>query len=146
MTLVEVDAVDADNIESVLAVSAAPGQEAYVASVATYLALSAYQQIWIPVAFRVGDEIVGFAQWAFDPSDGTYTIGGVLIDAKRQGQGLGRRAMTALIDVLRERPDCGPIALTVDVDNTRAHALYTSLGFAETGEKLDGDLIMMLPG
>jgi diamine N-acetyltransferase len=146
VTVIEVVAVDADNIEAVLAVSAAPGQEAYVASVATYLALSAYEHIWTPVAFRVGNEIVGFAQWAFDPSDGTHTIGGVLIDAKRQGQGLGRRAMTSLIDVLRLRPHCGPIALTVDVDNTRAHALYTSLGFAETGEKLDGDLIMILPG
>jgi diamine N-acetyltransferase len=140
----EVVAVDADNIGAVLAVSAAPGQEAYVASVATYIALSAYEKIWTPVAFRVGDEIVGFAQWAFDPSDGTHTIGGVLIDAKRQGQGLGRRAMTSLIDVLRRRPDCGPIALTVHVDNTRARALYTTLGFAETGEKLDGDLIMIL--
>jgi diamine N-acetyltransferase len=62
----------------------------------------------------------------------------------RQGQGLGRRAMTALIATLRERPDCGPIALTVRGENTAARGLYASLGFAETGEVVDGERVMML--
>jgi diamine N-acetyltransferase len=145
MTVVEVVALDADNIEAVLAVTAAPGQEAYVSSVASYVALSAYEKIWTPVAFRVDGEIVGFAQWALDPADGLYCIGGVVIDAARQGQGLGRRAMSSLLGWLRQQPDCGGIALSVHADNQRARALYTSLGFLETGEELAGELVMVLP-
>lgn len=141
----EVVGLDADNIDDVLAVSAGPGQDAYVRSVAYYVALATYEQIWTPVAFLAGSDVVGFAQWALDPADGTYCIGGVVIDAPRQGQGLGRRAMSSLIGWLRRRPDCGPIALSVHADNQRAHTLYTSLGFLDTGEELEGELVMILP-
>jgi diamine N-acetyltransferase len=145
MSVVQVVGLDAGNIEDVLAVSAAPGQEAYVRPVAWYVALSTYERVWTPVTFLVDSEVVGFAQWAFDPADGMYCIGGVVIDAARQGQGLGRHAMSALVDSLRERPDCGPIALSVDVDNERARALYATMGFAETGDEIDGELVMVLP-
>jgi diamine N-acetyltransferase len=145
MTDVEVIGLDAENIEDVLAVSAAPGQEAYVRPVSWYVARSSYEKVWTPVAFRADGEIVGFAEWAFDPSDGTHCIGGVVIDAARQGQGLGRRAMSALVDWLRLLPDCGPIALSVDADNHRARRLYVALGFAESGDEVDGELVMVLP-
>jgi diamine N-acetyltransferase len=145
MTTVEIVALDAGNIEAVLEVTAVPGQEKYVRPVAWYVARSAYEQVWSPVAFRADGEIVGFAEWAFDPSDGTHCIGSVVIDAASQGQGLGRGAMIALIDWLRLRPGCGPIALSVDADNYRARRLYGALGFAETGDEVDGELVMVLP-
>jgi diamine N-acetyltransferase len=145
MTTVEVVGLDAGNIEDVLAVSAAPGQEAYVRPVSWYVARSAYEQVWTPVAFRADGEVFGFAEWAFDASDGTHCIGGVVIDAARQGHGLGRRAMSVLIDWLRLKPGCGPIALSVDADNDRARRLYAALGFAESGDEVDGELVMVLP-
>ena len=142
---ITVVAVDAANIEEVLAVAAAPGQDAFVRPVSWYVARSAYEQVWTPVAFRADGEIVGFAEWAYDPEDGTYCIGGVVIDAARQGQGHGRQAMLALVHQLRQRPDCGPIALSVDTDNRRARELYARLGFSETGAEVDGELVMVLP-
>jgi diamine N-acetyltransferase len=145
MASVEIVALDAENIEAVLALTAAPGQEAFVQPVAWYVARSAYEQIWTPVVFRAESEIVGFAEWAFDPDDRTYCIGGVVIDAAQQGRGLGRQAMTALIDWLRLRPDCGPIALGVAPGNERARRLYAALGFADTGAEVDGELVMVLP-
>jgi diamine N-acetyltransferase len=145
MVPVEIIALDADNIEAVLALTAGPGQEAFVRPVAWYVARSAYEQVWTPVGFRAGSEIVGFAEWAFDPDDRTYCIGGVVIDAAQQGRGLGRQAMTALIGWLRMRPDCGPIALSVSPGNERARRLYAALGFADTGSEVDGELVMVLP-
>jgi diamine N-acetyltransferase len=145
MSVVEVVALDAHNIEDVLAVSAAPGQEAYVRPVAWYVALSTYERVWTPIAFLVDGEVVGFAQWAFDPADGTYCIGGVVIDAARQGQGIGRRAMSSFLGWLRERPGCGPIVLTVHAENERARRLYATLGFQDTGQELDGELVLVLP-
>lgn len=141
---VDVVPVDAENIESVLAISALPGQDSFVRPVAWYVARSAYEQVWTPVAFRVGDEFVGFAEWAFDATDGTYCIGGFIIDGHRQGRGLGRRCVAALIGVLRQRPDCGPIALSVDSDNEPARSLYAAVGFRETGEVVDGREVVMI--
>jgi ribosomal protein S18 acetylase RimI-like enzyme len=37
------------------------------------------------------------------------------------------------------------VVLTVHDDNERARALYRSYGFEETGEELDGELVMVLP-
>jgi diamine N-acetyltransferase len=142
---VDVVSLTAENIHDVLAVSALPDQSTHVRSVAWYVARSAYEQVWTPVAFRLGDEVVGFGEWAFDADDATYCIGGFIIDGKRQGQGLGRRCLTALIANLRQRRDCGPIALSVDNDNDAARGLYAALGFRESGEVLDdGELVMVL--
>ena len=37
------------------------------------------------------------------------------------------------------------VALTVHEDNTVARGLYRSLGFTETGERDDDELVMVLP-
>lgn len=135
----------ADNVEEVLDLATRPDQDRYVRPVAWYVARSAYQQVWTPVAVTVEGEIVGFAEWAYDPSDETYCLGGLMVDARRQGRGLGRAAVTALVEHLRRRPDCRDIALTVHEDNAVARSLYAALGFVDTGE-LDGDeMVMVLP-
>jgi diamine N-acetyltransferase len=141
---VRVEPLTDANVEEVLDVAAAPGQDRWVRPVAWYVARSAYEKVWTPVAFVAADEVVGFAEWAYDPSDRTYCIGGVVIDARHQGKGLGRAAVSALVDRLRQRPDCHDIALTVHDDNAGARRLYGSLGFTETGEHLGDELVMVL--
>lgn len=51
-----------------------------------------------------------------------------------QGQGVGRALFQALLDaVIRERPQITRVELFVRESNTRARALYASLGFVEEG-------------
>ncbi|MGH8891850.1 MAG: GNAT family N-acetyltransferase [Actinomycetes bacterium] len=137
--------LSAENIEAVLDLAPRPDQSRYVRPVAWYVARSAYERVWTPVAVSVDEQLVGFAEWAFDPSDATYCIGGVIVDARQQGKGYGRAVMRALVEHLRERPDCRDIALTVHDDNGVARNLYASLGFVETGEVDDDELVMVLP-
>ena len=88
----------ADNVEDVLAVSPFPEQLQYVNPVAWYVARSAYQDVWQPVGLATEDGVVvGFAEWAYDESDGTYSLGGITIDHRQQGRGLGRAALDALV-------------------------------------------------
>lgn len=141
---VSVSDLTADNVEAVLDLEVHPAQLRWVRPVAWYVARSAYEQVWSPVAFLHEGAVVGFAEWAYDPSDDTHCIGGVVIDARRQGQGLGKAAMRALISYLRAKPDCRTIALTVHEDNEPAQAIYRSLGFTETGERQEGELVMLL--
>lgn len=108
------------------------------------VARSAYEKVWTPVAFLHDDTVVGFAEWAYDPSDDTHCIGGVVIDARRQGQGLGTAAVSALVAYLRTKPGCGAIALTVHEDNDTARRIYRALGFTETGEAQGDELVMVL--
>ena len=136
----------ADNIEAVLAVTPRPEQLRHVNPVAWYVAMAAYEGVWQPVALvGDGDEVVGFAQWAWDDSDSTYTLGGVVLDARHQGRGLGRALLDALVAHVRAQPRPGTVVLTVHDDNERARGLYRRYGFVETGEVLDGELVMVLP-
>src|SRR3954451_13484149 len=135
----------AGNVEDVLAVSAFPEQLQYVNPVAWYVARSAYQNVWHPVGLATEDgAVVGFAEWAYDESDGTYSVGGITIDNRQQGRGLGRAALDALVAFLPAQPVSGFVALTVHADNERARGLYERYGFAATGEVIDDELVMVL--
>jgi diamine N-acetyltransferase len=135
----------ADNVEDVLAVSAFPEQLQYVNPVAWYVARSAYQHVWHPVGLATRDgDVVGFAEWAYDESDGTYSLGGITIDHQQQGRGLGRAALDALVAHLLAQPVPGVVALTVHADNERARGLYERYGFAATGEVIEDELVMVL--
>jgi diamine N-acetyltransferase len=49
-----------------------------------------------------------------------------------------------MIEALRAKPGCRTIALSVHPDNAVARRLYGSVGFRETGEIEDGELVMRL--
>lgn len=135
----------ADNVEDVLAVSPFPEQLQYVNPVAWYVARSAYQNVWQPVGLATEDgAVVGFAEWAYDESDGTYSLGGITIDHRQQGRGLGRAALDALVALLQAQPVPGVVALTVHAGNERARGLYERYGFAATGEVIENELVMVL--
>ena len=139
----ELRSVDKGNWEACAAIRTAPGQERFVASVAYYLCMCHYEQEWQPLALCTGAQVVGFVMWAVDPEDGSYWIGGLVIDAGRQGEGNGRAATAALLQRFR---DAGAVeaALSYRPDNHRARALYASLGFRETDERADGETVARL--
>ena len=60
------------------------------------------------------------------------------------GRGLGRSAVTAALDLLADRATGRGFALSDGPDNHRAAALYRGLGFVETGEQVDGELVARL--
>jgi diamine N-acetyltransferase len=140
---VDLRPVDKGNWEACAAIRPAPGQERFVAAVAWYLCLCHYEQSWRPLAIYAGAEVVGFVMWAVDPDDGSYWIGGLVIDARRQGEGNARAAIAALLERFRA---AGAVeaALSYQPENERARALYASLGFRETGERAEGETVARL--
>ena len=84
------------------------------------------------VGARVDDLLVGYAGIArlgrTPPFE--YEIHTIGVDPEFQGQGIGRRMMTDLLDFTG--PD-GVVYLEVRTDNEPAIALYESLGFVRVG-------------
>lgn len=141
---VRVVAIDDENVHDVLDLAVTPEQLRWVRPTAWYVARSAYDPTWTPVALLDGDQVVGFAEWAVDLDDGSGCIGGLVVDAARQGRGYGRAAVEALAAHLLAQPGCSFLALTVHGDNEVARRLYAALGFTETGEvDDDGELVMV---
>jgi diamine N-acetyltransferase len=139
--------VDAGSWRDVARLTVAPGQERFVASPTYYLALCAYGDVWKPMSVNVAgtDEVVGFLMWGIDDADGSCWLGGVLVDAAHQGRGVGRAAIVEALRALRPRDRSAGFALAYHPDNTVARSLYASLGFVETGEVDDDEVVARRP-
>ena len=134
--------VTAQNWRAVAALTVRPDQEEYVNAPVFNLALCHYSPVgWAPLAVMTGDEVVGFLMWAVDPADVSCWLGGVMIDQGVQGRGYGKRAMQAALAFLHDQYGHSHFALSYHPSNTGAAHLYRSLGFEETGEQEDDELV-----
>lgn len=82
--------------------------------------------------------------WGIDPDDGSCWLGGILIDQRHQGRGYGRQAVQVAITMLAEMREQHDFALSYQPTNSAAKKLYQSLGFVETGEREDGEVVARL--
>ena len=141
--------VDAGSWRDVARLTTAPGQERFVAAPTYYLAFCAYEDVWQPMSVHDGatGEVVGFLMWGIDDADGSCWLGGVFVDAGHQRRGVGRAAIIEALRVLEPRVGSAGFALAYHPDNTVAKSLYASLGFVETGEVDEGEVVArLLPG
>ena len=59
------------------------------------------------------------------------TLEDMVVDKTCRGDGIGRKLLAAAIETARQ-DGCGRITLLTDPDNSRAHALYRSMGFTRS--------------
>ena len=137
---IDLESVTAANWRACAALTVHPEQQQYVNAVTHYLCLCHYGRLWQPLAAVRDGAVVGFCMWAVD-DDRSRWIGGVVVDAGRQRSGIGRAMVGALVDRLAADPDCANVALSYAPENTAARALYASLGFVETPEREDGEIV-----
>lgn len=140
--------VDAGSWRDVARLTIAPGQERFVAAPTYYLAFCAYEEVWKPLSVidAATGSVVGFLMWGIDDADGSCWLGGVLVDAAHQGRGVGRAAIVEALRVLRPRTDSAGFALSYHPDNTVAKNLYASVGFVETGEHDEDEVVARRAG
>lgn len=134
--------VDAGSRRAVAGLTVAPGQDRFVAAPTHYLALCADSGVWHPLAVHDAQGVVvGFLMWGIDDEDGSVWLGGILVDAAAQRRGLGRAAVREALRLLRKETGRTAFALSYHPDNLVARTLYASLGFTETGEVVDDEVV-----
>lgn len=141
-TKVELEPVDASNWRDIAGLEVEKAQLAFVAPTTHYLAMCAFGGIWSPLAIRAGGRVVGMLMWAIDPGEeDACWFGGVVIDRAWQRLGIGRRAVAMAIERLSERSGPGGFALSYDPANDVARRTYAALGFEETGEMAEDEVV-----
>jgi diamine N-acetyltransferase len=132
--------IDRSNWQEAFALRTRPGQERFVATPIMSVALATIRQhgdhyVHTPMGIYDGTQIVGYVTTLCDPqSADDYWIDDILIDARYQGRGYGRAAMTAAIRfMLASWPRCAQIRLSHHPENRVAARLYPSMGFRTTG-------------
>lgn len=95
---------------------------------------------------EIDQQIVGLLSWSLRPDlfhgANSCFVEELVVSKQVQGQGIGRALMTELFGKLCDR-NCAEASLAVMPDNTRAIALYRSLGLCEEALMLE---MHMTPG
>lgn len=138
---VELVEVTEDNWRAVADVAPTDAQRSFVFPLAGRYLLLAERSEWNSLGITCEGAVVGHVMWAFEPAPGDATgtgdeiawIGGLVINASRQGRGLGTAAVRALLQRLGDRE----VRVTVHPDNHGARRLWQATGFTPTDE-VDG--------
>lgn len=133
--------VTKDNWRDVIKITVAEAQYEFVGRPDYYLTMCAYGELWRPLAVYLGEEVIGFLMWAVDPADGSCWLGGIMIDWRYQGRGFGRKAIKTAVNMLAQQYGHKDFALSYNPNNTLAKQLYHSLGFVETAEWEDDEIV-----
>jgi RimJ/RimL family protein N-acetyltransferase len=126
---------------AVLALGLGPGQEQFSGAPARTLALGDAKPSREHVVIVRGGVPVGYFQLDRDSVPGAPSgpdvigLRALLVDVAAQGEGVASAAMAALPAYVRARfPERRRVALTVNVTNPAAIAVYRRAGFSDTGE------------
>lgn len=142
MIPITVRPVNAENWRDVAGLSVTAQQAQFVAEPSYYLALCCYD-IWNPLAIYLGETVIGFMMWGMD-DDASCWLGGIIIDKQQQRKGYGRKAIEAAIKTLGEQTGASEFALSYLAENVHAKRLYKAIGFNESGEMEDDEVVARL--
>jgi diamine N-acetyltransferase len=135
--------VTRENLFDVLALAVAPEQEAYVSANAKSIAEAHFEpKAWFR-AIAGDDELVGFVMVYRDPAEREFYIWRFMVDTRFQGRGYGRRAAELLLQEARA-DGADEVTLNVRPGEHSALVFWQKLGFEETGEIHQGQLLLRL--
>lgn len=136
--------IDKNNFSECVKLKVGEGQEKFVAPNVMSIAQSKIYPTMNTLAVYAGDELVGFVMFGLDTDDVRFYLVRLMIDEKHQGKGYGRAATLAVIEKMKQVPECGELYLSFVPENTGAEKLYESIGFERTGEidKESGEIVM----
>ncbi|MGZ3639472.1 MAG: GNAT family N-acetyltransferase [Ktedonobacterales bacterium] len=134
-----------DTMRAILGLKVAPAQEHFVASNAFSIAEAHFSDIAWFRAIYAGETPVGFIMLADDPHKPEYFLWRLMIDARQQGKGYGRRAVEQLIDYVKTRPGATELLVSYVPGEGSPRDFYRKLGFQDTGRVEDDEIVLCLP-
>lgn len=141
-----------NNLWDVLALNVNEDQKRFIPDVSVFLA-QAYVNLksgYQDSCFAIYNEgtLVGFTKIVYVPSheetynfsETSYMIDALIIDAKYQNNGLGKKALKMVLKYVDSLPfgECNSVKLLCEDENTRAVQLYHSFGFKKADVIIGG--------
>lgn len=143
--------ITSETVIPIIKLAVAEPQKGFVAPNAVSLAQALFApEAWYR-AIYCDDEPVGFVMLADEslrsPAPPAPTIGvwRFMIDARHQGQGIGRVALQQVIEHVRRKGVFDRLELSYVPGPGSPEAFYRSLGFRPTGRVDEGEVVLELP-
>lgn len=130
--------VTRENVRAICELEVRSGQSHLVAPAAFTIAENAYEPACEVLAIYEGDEPAGVVMT--EEEDGRHYIVRFMVDASRQGRGIGRRAVDLVAERMLERGIAELSTSYVPAEDGAA-GFWRAMGFTETGEVADGEAI-----
>ncbi len=158
--MLRLEKINGKNVWDILKLSVLDEQKDFVARndisiIEAYIAITANGYAF-PFGIYENETPVGFLMIGFDKdkdwdnapeiATGNYNIWRLMIDKNHQNKGYGKKAIKLALNFIKTFP-CGKADycwLSYKPNNDVARHLYSSFGFAETGDKVDEELIVKL--
>ncbi|MDF2544217.1 MAG: family N-acetyltransferase [Herbinix sp.] len=143
--MVSLKEINESNFRAIVRMRLNEEQSKYVASNVYSLA-----QAWLypeeakPYAIYNDEEIIGFIMLDWDEKEHECGIWRFMIASDQQGKGYGRKALTCALNIIKEAGKFDYVFLDYVPGNVVGKHLYESMGFIETGEIEDGEIVMKL--
>ena len=144
MATVELREITTETLREVIGLAVDPSQSNLVASNAISIAEAHFEQAaWFRAIYA--DEVaVGFVMVLDKPAEASSYLWRFMIDKHHQRHGYGRKAMQVIIERARSIPGVDAIVTSHADRAGNAGPFYRDLGFVETGEVEDGEVVMRL--
>lgn len=142
--MVALKEITLENFDAVIALNVREDQRELVASNVESIAQTYVQPGCIPLAVYAEDTLVGFVMYCIDPEDGEWWLYRFMVDARYQGNGYGRAALSQVLERVRADRTRHRIFLGVESSGVTSQALYRSLGFQFDGRVCGKEQIMVL--
>jgi len=99
-----------------------------------------------PYGIYENEKPVGFLMLSFNYGYTKFQgfIHRLMVDQKFQGKGYGKFGLDWMLDQYRKDEGIKTVAISYEPKNEVAHKLYASLGFVETGEMIESEMLALL--
>ncbi|WP_168124078.1 GNAT family N-acetyltransferase [Paenibacillus sp. HB172176] len=114
----------------------------FIVPIVYSIAESRFEKHLKTIAIYKDDKVIGFSVYCIDKDDGQYWIYVYMIDADYQGKGYGKEGLIRLLEYIKTKENgITEIIIGHKPDNEKAGYLYQSIGFKETGQNINGEII-----
>ena len=142
-------AISRDTFDDVIELELETSQESNLPSNVFSIAESTLSETFHPRAICLDGRVVGFLMYQFgeigDFDQDECTIWRFMIDRSQQNKGIGKTAMSLVLEEIRSHNRCKLVDIYYGSKNTAAKKLYARFGFKEVGYRDDGDIIAERP-
>ncbi len=143
-SVVTLQKIDEDNVRSVIRLEVAGHQRSMVATNAVSLAQYAVSPKAWTRAIYADDVPVGYVLLYDDADAPEYFLWRFMIDRRYQGSGFGRKAIELVVEYVRTRPQASNLLTSYVPTPGGPGPFYHRLGFVDTGEVDDGEIVTLL--
>ena len=136
--------ITSETVWPIMMLNVAENQKSFVAPNANSIAEAYFsKEAWFR-AIYVGEDPVGFVMLYVDEKKPEYFLWRLMIASEYQGQGYGYQAMALVIAHVRGLPRAKELLTSYVPGEGNPSPFYYKLGFAETGEIMDGEKVLRL--